>query len=121
VAAVGATVILLAGRQGSGKPTTAAKLAKRLVREGRQPLLAALDVYRPAAIDQLETLGRQVNVPVFADRGEKNVAKLAERALEQATRDRHRVLILDTAGRPRIHAAAMGQTKRGSAERKPPR
>src|SRR5690606_13745836 len=119
VAAVGATVILLAGRQGSGKTTTAAKLAKRLTREGRQPLLAALDVYRPAAIDQLETLGRQVNVPVFADRGEKNVAKLAKRELEQATRDRHRVLILDTAGRLQIDAELMDELKRVSAETKP--
>ncbi len=63
------TVILLVGLQGSGKTTTAAKLARRLEREGRSPLLAALDVYRPAAIDQLETLGKQIGVPVFADRG----------------------------------------------------
>jgi signal recognition particle subunit SRP54 len=119
VAPVGPTVILLAGLQGSGKTTTAAKLAKRLAREGRQPLLAALDVYRPAAIDQLETLGRQVNVPVFADRGEKNVAKLARRALEQAQRDRHRALILDTAGRLQIDAELMDELKRVSAEAKP--
>jgi signal recognition particle subunit SRP54 len=119
VAAVGPTVIVLAGLQGSGKTTTAAKLAKRLAREGRQPLLAALDVYRPAAIDQLETLGRQVNVPVFADRDEKNVAKLAKRALEQATRNRHRALILDTAGRLQIDADLMDELKRVSAETKP--
>jgi signal recognition particle subunit SRP54 len=119
IAAVGPTVILLAGLQGSGKTTTAAKLAKRLAREGRQPLLAALDVYRPAAIDQLETLGRQVNVPVFADRGEKDVAKLAKRALEQAQRDRHRALILDTAGRLQIDAELMDELKRVSAETKP--
>jgi signal recognition particle subunit SRP54 len=116
VAAVGPTVILLAGLQGSGKTTTAAKLAKRLA---RQPLLAALDVYRPAAIDQLETLGRQVNVPVFADRGEKDVARLARRALEQAQRDRHRALILDTAGRLQIDAELMAELKRVSAETKP--
>ncbi|CAN5712414.1 signal recognition particle protein [soil metagenome] len=119
VAAVGPTVILLAGLQGSGKTTTAAKLAKRLAREGRQPLLAALDVYRPAAIDQLETLGRQVNVPVFSDRGEKNVAKLARRALEQAQRDRHRALILDTAGRLQIDAELMDELKRVSSETNP--
>ncbi|CAN5672850.1 signal recognition particle protein [soil metagenome] len=119
VAPVGPTVILLAGLQGSGKTTTAAKLAKRMVREGRQPLLAALDVYRPAAIDQLETLGRQINVPVFADRAEKDVAKLAKRALEQATRDRHRVLILDTAGRLQIDAGLMDELKRVTAETKP--
>ena len=119
VAPVGPTVILLAGLQGSGKTTTAAKLAKRLVREGRQPLLAALDVYRPAAIDQLETLGRQVNVPVFADRSERDVSKLARRALEQATRDRHRALILDTAGRLQIDAELMDELKRVSMETKP--
>jgi signal recognition particle subunit SRP54 len=101
IAPVGPTVVLLVGLQGSGKTTTAAKLAKRLAREGRQPLLAALDVYRPAAIDQLETLGRQVGVPVFADRTERSVSKLARRALEQASRDRHRALILDTAGASR--------------------
>ncbi|HEX6133100.1 MAG TPA: signal recognition particle protein [Longimicrobiales bacterium] len=119
VGAVGPTVVLLAGLQGSGKTTTAAKLAKRLVREGRQPLLAALDVYRPAAIDQLETLGKQVNVPVFADRGEKDVARLAQRALEQATRDRHRALILDTAGRLQIDTELMDELKRVSAVTKP--
>jgi signal recognition particle subunit SRP54 len=119
VAPVGPTVILLAGLQGSGKTTTAAKLAKRLAREGRQPLLAALDVYRPAAIDQLETLGRQVNVPVFADRAETDVAKLAQRALEQAVRDRHRALILDTAGRLQIDADLMDELKRVSLATKP--
>ncbi|MEX0907181.1 MAG: signal recognition particle protein [Gemmatimonadota bacterium] len=119
IAPVGPTVILLAGLQGSGKTTTAAKLAKRLAREGRQPLLAALDVYRPAAIDQLETLGRQVNVPVFSDRSEKNVAKLAKRALEQATKDRHRTLILDTAGRLQVDAELMDELKRVAAATKP--
>ncbi|HUF49689.1 MAG TPA: signal recognition particle protein [Longimicrobiales bacterium] len=118
-APVGPTVILLAGLQGSGKTTTAAKLAKRLAREGRNPLLAALDVYRPAAIDQLETLGRQVNVPVFSDRTEKDVAKLAQRALAQAGRDRHRALILDTAGRLQIDADLMAELKRVSAETRP--
>jgi signal recognition particle subunit SRP54 len=119
IAPVGPTVIMLAGLQGSGKTTTAAKLAKRLAREGRQPLLAALDVYRPAAIDQLETLGRQVNVPVFSDRSEKDVAKLARRALEQATRDRHRALILDTAGRLQIDTELMDELKRVTMEAKP--
>jgi signal recognition particle subunit SRP54 len=119
IAPVGPTVVLLVGLQGSGKTTTAAKLAKRLAREGRQPLLAALDVYRPAAIDQLETLGRQVGVPVFADRSERSVSKLARRALEQASRDRHRALILDTAGRLQIDADLMAELKAVSAEVKP--
>ncbi|MEJ2503947.1 MAG: signal recognition particle receptor subunit alpha [Gemmatimonadota bacterium] len=105
------SVVLLVGLQGSGKTTTAAKLARRLKREGTKPLLAALDVYRPAAIDQLETLGRQVEVPVFADREETRVSRLASRALERATRDRHRVLILDSAGRLQIDAELMDELR----------
>jgi signal recognition particle subunit SRP54 len=105
------SVVLLVGLQGSGKTTTAAKLARRLKREGKKPLLAALDVYRPAAIDQLETLGRQVEVPVFADREETRVSRLASRALERATRDRHRVLILDSAGRLQIDAELMDELR----------
>ncbi len=112
VAPVGPTVILLAGLQGSGKTTTAAKLAKRLKREGREPMMAALDVQRPAAIDQLETLGQQVNVPDYSDRAEKDVGKLAKAALEAATRGRHRALILDTAGRLQIDDALMQELKR---------
>lgn len=119
VAPVGPTVILLVGLQGSGKTTTAAKLAKRLAREGKGPMLAALDVYRPAAIDQLEALGKQVGVPVFAERGERDVVKLAKRALEQANAGRHRVLILDSAGRLQIDAELMDELKRVQAAVKP--
>ncbi len=118
-APVGPTVILLVGLQGSGKTTTAAKLAKRLAREGKSPLLAALDVYRPAAIDQLEALGRQVNVPVFSERGERDVVKLAKRALERASAERHRVLILDSAGRLQIDAELMDELKRVQSAVKP--
>jgi signal recognition particle subunit SRP54 len=118
-APVGPTVILLVGLQGSGKTTTAAKLARRLAREGKSPLLAALDVYRPAAIDQLEALGRQVNVPVFAERGERDVVKLAKRALEQASAGRHRALILDSAGRLQIDAELMDELKRVQSAVKP--
>jgi signal recognition particle subunit SRP54 len=119
VAPISPTVVLLAGLQGSGKTTTAAKLAKRLTREGRQPMLAALDIYRPAAIDQLETLGKQVNVPVFADRSERDVAKLAAKALEAARSGRHRVLILDTAGRLQIDDALMDELRRVKEVTKP--
>ena len=112
IAPIPPTVILLAGLQGSGKTTTAAKLAKRMMREGRAPMLAALDVQRPAAIDQLETLGKQINVPVYAERGEKDVAKIARNAVEKARSDRHRVLILDTAGRLQIDESLMGELKR---------
>jgi signal recognition particle subunit SRP54 len=110
---------MLVGLQGSGKTTTAAKLAKRLNREGRAPLLAALDPRRPAAIDQLETLGKQVGVPVFADRAEKDVAKLAAAALDQARTDRNRALILDTAGRLQIDAELMDELRQVRALVKP--
>jgi signal recognition particle subunit SRP54 len=119
IAAVGPTVVLLVGLQGSGKTTTAAKLAKRMVREGRAPMLAALDVQRPAAIDQLETLGQQIEVPVFADRQEKDAAKIAKSALEKANRDRHRVLILDTAGRLQIDEPLMDELRRVKAVTRP--
>lgn len=112
IAASPPTVVLLVGLQGSGKTTTAAKLAKRMSREGREPLLAALDVNRPAAIDQLETLGGQIGVPVFADRAERDVARLATRALEHARSQRHRALILDTAGRLQIDAELMDELER---------
>jgi signal recognition particle subunit SRP54 len=119
VAPIPPTVILLVGLQGSGKTTTAAKLAKRLAREGRAPLLAALDVYRPAAIDQLEVLGKQVGVPVFADRGEQDVAKLARKAVERASSERHRALVLDTAGRLQIDAEMMDELRRVRDATKP--
>jgi len=119
IAPVGPTVILLAGLQGSGKTTTAAKLAKRMTREGRSPMLAALDVQRPAAIDQLETLGKQINVPVYADRETKDVAKIAKAALEAANRGRHRVLILDTAGRLQIDDQLMDELRRVKEVTKP--
>ncbi len=115
VAPVPPTVILLVGLQGSGKTTTAAKLARRLKREGKKPMLAALDVYRPAAIDQLETLGEQVDVPVFADRAETDVAALASRALERAKSERIRALILDSAGRLQIDEALMEELQRVKA------
>ncbi len=111
IAPVPPTVVLLVGLQGSGKTTTAAKLARRMEREGRAPLLAALDVYRPAAIDQLEALGEQIGVPVFSDREEKDVGKLAERAREKAEGGRHRVLILDSAGRLQIDQELMDELR----------
>lgn len=112
IASVPPTVVLLVGLQGSGKTTTAAKLAKRMAREGREPLLAALDVNRPAAVDQLETLAQEVGVPVFSDRAERDVTRLATRALEHARAHRHRALILDTAGRLQIDAELMDELQR---------
>jgi len=119
VAPVPPTVVMLVGLQGSGKTTTAAKLAKRMTREGRAPALAALDPYRPAAIDQLETLGRQIQVPVFSDRDQKDVAKLAAWAVDQARSGRHRAVILDTAGRLQIDAELMDELRRVREATKP--
>ena len=94
-------VILVAGLQGSGKTTSAAKLAKLLKRKGKRPLLVAADLQRPAAIDQLETLGRRVGVPVYVDRKTK-APRLAKAALKHARQEGHNVVIIDTAGRLQV-------------------
>src|SRR5215217_3475069 len=78
------TVVMMVGLQGSGKTTTAAKLARKLKLEGRQTRLIAADVYRPAAIDQLETLGQQLDVPVHADRTTSDVVRIAKAGVEQS-------------------------------------
>jgi signal recognition particle subunit SRP54 len=96
------TVVMMVGLQGSGKTTTSGKLARKLKGEGRATRLVAADVYRPAAIDQLETLGRQLEVPVYADRTTRDVVKIARAGIDQARRERDRVVILDTAGRLQI-------------------
>ncbi len=92
-------VILIAGLQGSGKTTFSGKLANYLKRQGRQVLLAACDVYRPAAIDQLKVLGGQVGVDVYTDLDSKEPLKIAKAALDHARQHNHRVVIVDTAGR----------------------
>src|SRR4029079_6606197 len=96
------TVVMMVGLQGSGKTTTAAKLARKLKAEGRPTRLVAADVYRPAAIDQLETLGRDLEVPVYADRTTQDVVKIAKAGGEQSKKDPDRVVIIDTAGRLQI-------------------
>lgn len=106
------TVVMLVGLQGSGKTTTAAKLARKLKGEGRQTRLVALDVYRPAAIDQLETLGRDLEIPVFADRTTNDVEKIARAGLDVSRRERDRVVLLDTAGRSQIDDAMMDELRR---------
>jgi signal recognition particle subunit SRP54 len=105
------TVVMMVGLQGSGKTTTAAKLARKLTGEGRPTRLVAADVYRPAAIDQLETLGRQLNVPVYADRSTQDVVKIAKAGVEEAKRARDRVVILDTAGRLQIDEEMMDELR----------
>jgi len=94
--------ILMVGLHGSGKTTSSGKLARFLQKQGRQPLLVAADVYRPAAMDQLETLGKQIVIPVFLKRGETDVLKIAREALDFAKANSRNVLIFDTAGRLQI-------------------
>jgi signal recognition particle subunit SRP54 len=106
------TVVLMVGLQGSGKTTTAAKLALKLKQEGKASRLVAGDVYRPAAIDQLETLGRTLQVPVYADRTTTDVVKIAKAGLEIARRERDRVVIIDTAGRLQIDDDMMNELRR---------
>ena len=113
------TVVMMVGLQGSGKTTTAAKLARKLTLEGRQTRLIACDVYRPAAIDQLETLGQQLNVPVYAERGTQDVVHIARNGIEQARRARDRVVLVDTAGRLQIDDAMMGELEKLKAAIKP--
>ncbi|HYN79887.1 MAG TPA: signal recognition particle protein [Gemmatimonadaceae bacterium] len=106
------TIVMMVGLQGSGKTTTAAKLARKLVGEGRPTRLIAADVYRPAAIDQLETLGQQLNVPVYADRTTQDVVKIAKAGIDDAKRARDRVVIVDTAGRLQIDEEMMDELRR---------
>ncbi|MFL5617103.1 MAG: signal recognition particle protein [Gemmatimonadaceae bacterium] len=106
------TVVMMVGLQGSGKTTTAAKLARKLKAEGRQTRLIAADVYRPAAIDQLETLGQQLDIPVYAERGHQDVVRIARNGIDQARRARDRVVLVDTAGRLQIDDEMMGELER---------
>src|SRR5437868_1767609 len=94
--------LLMVGLHGAGKTTSSGKLARLLHKQGRAPLLVAADVYRPAAMDQLETLGKQLEVPVFVKHGETDVLKIARGALDFARENNRNVLIFDTAGRLQI-------------------
>jgi signal recognition particle subunit SRP54 len=106
------TVIMMVGLQGSGKTTTAGKIARRMKREMRQTRMVACDVYRPAAVEQLQTLGEQVGVPVYAEPGSTDVIGIARRALELAKSERDRVVIFDTAGRLQIDEELMDELRR---------
>ena len=114
-ASVGPTVILLVGLQGSGKTTTAAKLARRLKLEQKAPALVAADIYRPAATEQLRQLGEQIGVPVLPEQGaggrEQDVPTLVKDALRQAESARARTVIVDTAGRLQIDAEMMDELR----------
>jgi len=94
--------ILMVGLHGSGKTTSSAKLARLLHKQGRAPMLVAADVYRPAAMDQLETLGKQLEIPVFVRKGETDVLKIAREAMAAAATQNRNTLVFDTAGRLQI-------------------
>ena len=96
------TCIMMVGLHGAGKTTSSGKLARLIQKQGRQPLLVAADVYRPAAMDQLETLGKQLDLPVFVRRGETDVLKIAREALAFAEANNRNTIIFDTAGRLQI-------------------
>ncbi len=110
-ATVPPTIVLLVGLQGSGKTTTAGKLARRLKQEQKAPFLVAADVYRPAAIDQLHTLGRQVEVGVYSDATSTDVLRIVKQGIAEAAKARARTVIVDTAGRLQIDDEMMGELK----------
>jgi len=101
------TILMMVGLHGSGKTTTSAKLARLFKKEGRRPMLVAADLQRPAAIEQLITLGRQIDVPVFSSHETKNPVTLCEEALKKAKLNAQDVMILDTAGRLHIDETLM--------------
>ncbi len=103
----GPTVIMLVGLQGTGKTTLAAKLALHLRKKGKRVLLVAADVYRPAAITQLQALGRQLNIPVYSEGTQASPPDIAEHALEHARKELFNVVIIDTAGRLQIDEPLM--------------
>ena len=116
----GLTCIMMVGLQGSGKTTTSAKIANLLrKKQNKRPLLVGLDVYRPAAIDQLITLGKSINVDVVYDKESKNVVDLASRALAYARENGHDLVIYDTAGRLHIDEELMQELKDVSSSVKP--
>ncbi|MFA8450944.1 MAG: signal recognition particle protein, partial [Bacteroidales bacterium] len=103
-------IILIAGLQGSGKTTFSAKLANHLKgKRGKQPLLVACDVYRPAAINQLEVLGGDINVPVYKEEGNNDPVKIAQNAIKHAKQNDNDVVIVDTAGRLAIDEQMMNE------------
>lgn len=101
------TIIMLVGLQGSGKTTTAGKLANLFRKQGKKPLLVACDIYRPAAIKQLQVVGAQLNIPVYANEQSKDVVHIAKQAMNVAMSKLNDVIILDTAGRLQIDEALM--------------
>jgi signal recognition particle subunit SRP54 len=112
-------VIMLVGLQGAGKTTLAAKLALRLRSDGRKPLLVACDTYRPAAITQLETLGKQLNIPVFSEGDKVAPPQIAQHGIQKAVQTASDVVIIDTAGRLQIDDRMMAEVEEIKAKTKP--
>ncbi len=113
------TIIMLVGLQGSGKTTTAGKLANLFRKQGKKPLLVGLDIYRPAAIKQLQVVGKQLDIPVYVNENEKNVTKIAKQAKEFSISKMCDTIILDTAGRLQIDETLMQELKDLKSEIKP--
>jgi len=105
------TILMMVGLHGSGKTTTAAKLARHFKKEGRRPLLVAADLQRPAAIDQLVMLGKQIDIPVYHSRDTKNPVDLCSDAVKRAKLDARDILLIDTAGRLHIDESLMTELK----------
>ena len=105
------TIIMMAGLQGAGKTTTAAKLGGLLKKQGKRPLLCACDVYRPAAVKQLQVVGGQLELPVYAEEGVTDAVGIAKRGLEHAVQHSNDVFIIDTAGRLHIDEQLMDELK----------
>ncbi len=105
------TIVMLVGLQGSGKTTTAGKLANLFRKQGKKPLLVACDIYRPAAIKQLQVVGAQLNIPVYSNENSKDVVQISKQAINVAMSKLNDVIILDTAGRLHIDEALMDELK----------
>jgi len=115
----GFTVLLMVGLQGTGKTTSCGKLASYLKKNGKKPMLCACDIYRPAAIDQLEVVGKSVDVPVYTDRNNKKAEDIALAARNEAEKKGYNVLIVDTAGRLQIDEELMEELARVKKAVKP--
>lgn len=115
----GKTVYMMVGLQGAGKTTASAKIAAKLKKEGKKPLLVACDVYRPAAVKQLQVLGKNYDIPVFAIEGSTEPVKIANEAMDYALKNMIDVVILDTAGRLHIDESLMGELQEIKSNTKP--
>lgn len=115
----GFTVLLMVGLQGTGKTTTCGKLANYLKKQGKKPMLCACDIYRPAAIDQLEVVGKSVDVPVYTNRNSRVAEDIALEAMQEAQKRGYNVLIVDTAGRLQIDEELMEELVRVKKAVKP--